>query len=455
MGSVSAPHFPVIVVGCGPCGLTTAINIAKQDIKVLILERWEGVDKSPRAAAYQPCAQAELLETGTLEDVRKHCIINDILSFWVKGKRVAYVEKREGGNIFPAAINCPQPKLAEILLDHLMRKYEAEVNFSQQVVGVEQEEGIVRVTAMDPKTNRESYYTCDWLVGADGAGSSVRKLCKIDFEGFSWPKEDFVATNLRGYPFEKHGFTVANFVMDPVHWAVVTTLDATGLWRCAFGVKAGMTNDEIRAEVDEHFKHIFPGWPENGYELVELNKYKPHQRCASTFRKERVFLAGDAAHSNNPIGGLGLTTGLLDAGPLGRGLAAVIKGKAPESILDIWAKARREKWLTYTNGFSIENKRMIQRGGYSEDPLGIWAMDDVAKEHDMEKWIAAATPEKKEADEAMYKALEDPAVQLASRMKQWDITIDPLWMAQYEDPELVKMRMSLRPAAYQVPTVFE
>ena len=156
----------------------------------------------------------------------------------------------------------------------------------------------------------------------------------------------------------------------------------------------------------------------------------------------------DGLQSNNPIGGLGLTTGILDAGPLGRGLAAVINGRAADSILDKWATARREKWLNYTNGFSIENKRIIQRGGYSDDPLGIWKLDNVAREHQMEKWLEGVGPEKEEADVALYKHLEDPAAQLASRMKQWDITIDPMWMAEYEDPEVVNLRMSLRPKGY-------
>lgn len=95
---------------------------------------------------------------------------------------------------------------------------------------------------------------------------------------------------------------------------------------------------------------------------------------------------------------------------------------------------------------------MIQRGGYSEDPLGIWTLDDTAREHRMEQWIVGVGPEKKEADLATYKALVDPAAQLASRMKQWDITIDPTWMAEYEDPEVVKARISLRPARMSTST---
>ncbi|KAI1608851.1 para-nitrophenol 4-monooxygenase [Exophiala viscosa] len=335
-------HHPVIIVGCGPVGLTVATNLARLGVPVLVLERNPGVDQSPRASAYQPCAQAELLETGTLDDVKKEAVINDRLSYWIDKKRVAYVEKREGGQVFPAGINCPQPQLAAILLKHLTTRYHSQVKFNQNVIEITQHDDQVSVTALDATTDQKTQYTCDWLVGTDGAGSGVRKLSDIAFEGFSWPKEDFVATNIR-YDFYQHGFSTANFVLDPVNWAVVTILGAEkDLWRIAFGVRAGLTNEEIKAELDEHYKEIFPVWPVK-YELVQLNKYKPHQRCAKTFRKGRVLLAGDAAHSNNPIGGLGLTTGLLDAGPLGRALAAVIQGRAPESLLDTWATARREK----------------------------------------------------------------------------------------------------------------
>ncbi|KAH6995438.1 hypothetical protein EDB80DRAFT_622055, partial [Ilyonectria destructans] len=364
MGLIDSNHYSAILVGAGPVGLAAAINLAKLGVKVLVLERGAGIDQSPRATSYQPCVMAEMEEWGILEDVKKKSMVNNILSYW-KGsgpekERVAFVEKLEGGKVFPAGLNCGQPVLTQTILDHLLGLYpdSVEVRFSQELEELHETNETVRIVCRNPQNKETTSYTCDWLLGSDGAGSTTRRLLGIEFEGFSWPKEDFCATNVR-YPFDKYGFTTANFVLDPVNWGVITVIDDTGLWRCAFGVRPGMKNEDIHAELDEHYKYIFPGWPGDGYELVQLNRYKPHQRCASQYRKGRCLLLGDAAHSNNPIGGLGLTTGLLDAGPLGRALGAVINGRAPESILDMWATARRQKWLTYTNEFSIENKRMV------------------------------------------------------------------------------------------------
>lgn len=293
-------HYPIIIVGAGPVGLTTAINVAKLGVKLLLVERGDGIDQSPRATSYQPCVLAEMYESGILEDVKSKSVVNDVLSFWIgdgpEKHRLATVKKAEGGDIFPTGINCGQPILAETILHHLENHYDnATVEFNQCVKGISQSDERVTLTCVEPSTNSTTMYTCNWLVGADGAGSSVRKLLNIEFEGFSWPKENFVATNIR-YPFDKYGFTTGNFILHPEHWGVVTVIDNTGLWRCAFGVKAGLNNDEVRKELDEHYKHILPGWPKEDYELVQLNVYKPHQRCASTFRKGRCFLAGDAAH---------------------------------------------------------------------------------------------------------------------------------------------------------------
>ncbi|HEY0662976.1 MAG TPA: FAD-dependent monooxygenase, partial [Thiobacillaceae bacterium] len=95
------------------------------------------------------------------------------------------------------------------------------------------------------------------------------------------------------------------------------------------------------------YQHLLPG--QGGYELVQSSPYKMHQRCAETFRKDRVVLAGDAAHVTNPTGGFGLTTGLFDAYSLWPTLAAIVLDSASPALLDIWAAERRAVFLERTS----------------------------------------------------------------------------------------------------------
>ncbi|PMD15413.1 hypothetical protein NA56DRAFT_555559, partial [Hyaloscypha hepaticicola] len=253
----------------GPVGVFTALILARNGIKIILMEeRNEVFDTAPRAMAFQPCALAEMVEAGVYEDVYRDSVKEAVISWW----------------------------------------------------------------------------------------NTVRAESGIPFEGFTWPKEEFVATNIY-YPFDKYGFTNRNFMIDSTNWAIVAKISNDGLWRVAYGVKPGMTKNQIMAELPERFKNFLPG-PGEGYSVKQANSYRPHQRCAARFRKGRMILVGDAAHLNNPIGGLGLTTGILDAGPLARALIAVISGKAPDSLLDKWDELCRNCWHEHTNKQSIEFKRI-------------------------------------------------------------------------------------------------
>jgi 2-polyprenyl-6-methoxyphenol hydroxylase-like FAD-dependent oxidoreductase len=113
-----------------------------------------------------------------------------------------------------------------------------------------------------------------------------------------------VATNVY-YPFRENGFWSAQFTVDPEHWALLCELDSTGLWRVSYGEKEGLTNEELMERLPAKFEALFPGpKPVAGkYEVKSMSPYRIHQRCADTFRKGRVVLAGDAAHLCNPFGG--------------------------------------------------------------------------------------------------------------------------------------------------------
>ena len=195
-------------------------------------------------------------------------------------------------------------------------------------------------------------------MGADGGRSTVRDALGLSFEGYTWPVR-LIATNVY-YDFERYGFARANFVIDPVHWAVIVKINNDGLWRVTYGEDASLPESRYRERVPEHYAHLLLGGGD--YELEATSPFRVHERCADRFRVGRVLLAGDAAHVCNPMGGLGLTSGLLDGMSLGDALAAVILGRADESLLDRYAAERRRVFREVTGPTAAENlRRMSER----------------------------------------------------------------------------------------------
>jgi len=119
------------------------------------------------------------------------------------------------------------------------------------------------------------------------------------------------------------------------------------MYRCSYGEDASLSLEEARAKLDEKYNQMFPGpKPVTGkYDLRMFSPYKLHQRCSSKFRVGSVLLAGDAAHACNPFGGMGLTTGLCDAGGLADCLIGVLRKGCGDDLLDKYAEIRREKFL--------------------------------------------------------------------------------------------------------------
>src|SRR5690606_24149818 len=135
-----------------------------------------------------------------------------------------------------------------------------------------------------------------WVVGADGAGSAVRKALGLSFDGMTWP-ERFVATNLR-HDFESAGYGQSTMVVDDQWGAVIVKITRDGLWRCTFMEDAALPEASYLDRVPAAYEHLLPGG--GGYELVQSSPYKMHQRCAASFRQGPVLLGGDAAQLTHP-----------------------------------------------------------------------------------------------------------------------------------------------------------
>jgi 2-polyprenyl-6-methoxyphenol hydroxylase-like FAD-dependent oxidoreductase len=250
-------------------------------------------------------------------------------------------------------VHLGQHELAAIALERLEALPNTLVEFETPVTGLAQDPGGVSVTTAAADGPRE--LRGRWLIGADGARSTVRKALGLSFDGITWP-ERFVATNVR-YDFEGHGYARATFQVDPVHGAVIAKIDNSGLWRCTYSEDAALPEESVAERLPEHFAHLLPG--AEGYELDRYTPYNMHQRATPRFRVGRVMLVGDAAHATNPTGGLGLTSGLFDAFALSQALASVELEGTDDAVLDRWAEERRRIFLEIASPAASEYKRLV------------------------------------------------------------------------------------------------
>ena len=345
-----------IVVGGGPTGFITALGLAQAGSKVLLIEAEDAVIDSPRAAVYHWSALDGLERLGIREEAERTGFAKQDYLWLVRktGERIEYdLSVLEGRTAFPYNLHLGQDRLAQIACDRLARMANAEIRFGTTLTALAQDEDSVRIRIEGPEGPQ--FLAARYLVGADGAGSMVRKGLGQAFEGMTWP-ERFVATNVY-HDFESADYGLTTMVIDDEWGAVIVKIARDGLWRCTYMEDASLPERTFLERVPAAYEHLLPG--EGGYRLDRAAPYRMHQRCAETFRKGRAVLVGDAAHVTNPTGGLGLTGGLFDAFALWPTLAAVLLDGADPALLDRWAEDRRRIYLEKTSPQAIANKRLV------------------------------------------------------------------------------------------------
>ncbi len=351
----------VIVAGAGPVGLLTALALAKQDVSVLVLEAEPGLTVDLRAGTYHP---------PSLEMMAPYGITADMLKTAIKVPRWQIRDRKEGVIVewdvslikdltpFPYRLHLEQHRLTPIIYAKLGECPNAEVRFSHEVTDFSQGADIVTVTAQTPAGIEK--FEAQWLVGADGGRSTVRKVMGVGFEGYTWPERFLVASTR--YDYESHGFRLNTYVADPVDWNAMFKMPGDGppgLWRVLFPIAP--EEDEAAALSEANIERLMQGFqPKAGrYAIQYKSIYKVHQRVASDFRVGRALLAGDAAHLNNPIGAFGLNGGIHDAINLAGKLGKVCRGEGEARLLDHYVRQRRTVNLEYVQEFSIRNLQRL------------------------------------------------------------------------------------------------
>jgi len=347
----------VIVAGAGPVGLVTALVLARAGVPVTVIDGEPEIIRAPRAIVYHAPTCEELDRLGLLDDLTTIGVIKQDYNFrTVDGEVLAAPHMsvlNASDTAYPFNLHLAQHQLGGVIMRHLLRLPHAQVRWNTRLTGLTQDRDGVTVAAETPE--RPATLRTKWLVGADGGRSSVREAAGLSFDGITWPMR-LIATNVY-YDFEAHGFARANFVLDPVYWAVIVKIDNAGLWRVTYGEDAALPEQSYRERIANHYARLLLGG--GPWRLDASAPFRVHERCAESFRAGRVLLAGDAAHVCNPMGGLGLTSGLLDGIALGGALAEVIAGRAGETLLDRYAAERRRVFREVTGPTAAENLRRM------------------------------------------------------------------------------------------------
>jgi 3-(3-hydroxy-phenyl)propionate hydroxylase len=354
----------VLIAGGGPVGLLCAWLLGRRGLPVRLFDVNETLQADPRAATTHPATLDLLADDGLADDMARVGLVAPIFQFWDRpsGEKVAEFDHAvlKEDTSHPFVVQCEQFKTTKLLVERLRTLPNVEVLFAHEVVDVVQTDSLVSVDVRGPDGVKS--HSGAYLIGADGGRSVVRKQSDIAFEGFTWPERFIVLTT--PFDFESaHGLCFRSYFADPDEWCNCFKVSADGppgLWRTVYPANPDQSEQQLMSDaaVQARMQKFFPA--QQPYEIVHRNLYVTHQRVAETFRKGRVLLAGDSAHVNNPIGGMGLNGGIQDAANLAEKLAAVLLDKAPDALLDLYSLQRRTVATEYVQEQSIANKKRLE-----------------------------------------------------------------------------------------------
>jgi 3-(3-hydroxy-phenyl)propionate hydroxylase len=359
------PHSRVVVVGAGPVGMVCALALNRRGIPVTVFEQEPAPVKDQRAASIHPPTLELLDAIGITETIIPLGLVSPAYRFHDRVSHSVVAEfdlgRMRDEFKFPFVLQYEQYKLTASIAAEYANAADFDVRFAHGVTGITPLDDGIEVEIASPSgTDR---LQAAYVIGCDGGHSTVRRLAGIDFEGFTYPEKFIKIATTFDFGTVNPDLVYRNYFSDPQEWCNLFKVRGErppGLWRAIFPLKSD--EDDATAlspdRIEERLQKFFP--KSGRYAIEYVNVYGVSQRVAKTFRRGRILLAGDAAHVNNPIGGMGMNGGIHDAINLADKLSAVIKGEASEDLLDRYDRQRRHAAVTYIQAQTIANKRLME-----------------------------------------------------------------------------------------------
>ncbi len=359
------PIDRVLIVGGGPIGTVAGLRLAMKGIPVTVFDRLAKPAEDHRAATLQPSTLDLFEDLGLTEEILRQGLQSPIFQWRDRVTQEVVAEFDYGvlskESDHPYVIQLEQHRTVYIALAAAAKVPEFTMIRPAEVTEVRQSSDAVQATVQREDGSVEVHHG-RYLIGCDGGRSIVRKAIGVSFEGFTWPER----FNIIGVPYDFErtmGFRLRNYCAHPDRWVSLMKVpgeDHKGLWRCLFPAKPEETDEEVMSDewIQARFAECLPaGSP---YQIVHRNMYAVHQRVAGNFRVGHIALAGDAAHVNNPIGGMGMNSGFQDGLNLADKLTQIWRGADPDALLDRYDRQRRLTAIEYVQAQSIANKRTLE-----------------------------------------------------------------------------------------------
>ncbi|MGE4322011.1 MAG: FAD-dependent oxidoreductase [Sphingobium sp.] len=365
---MSDPHIKqagervqVAIAGAGPVGCVAATYLAQRGIDVMLVEAGPDCAQDMRASTFH-APTLEMLDTLGFTD--------RLIEMGLKAPVYHWRDRRSGEILsfdmteiadavrYPFRVQCEQYHLARMLASALEELPSAKILFNHRLIHLDQDDDGVTLAVETPNAIRT--VRADYLIGADGASSIVRKWLGVEFDGFTYPEKFLCLTT--DTPLEDYlpGLAPVNYVSDPEEWLVL--LRVPTLWRVLLPADDQDNSIDLRSDTKKNA--VFDGLTGNGEAVQTFHRtiYRVHQRVAKQFQAGRIFLMGDAAHLNNPLGGFGMNSGIHDAFNLCEKLVEVIEGKADPKLLERYDRQRRRMTHDFIQSQTIQNMELMRAG---------------------------------------------------------------------------------------------